>query len=425
MTALQTARKEKKEAIAEAQKLRKRMDEGDDVLVNLRNTLDAANKAESTIQTLVEAEKLSEATQKEEIKKLAAQIPAEEDEDKPALVSKKPTQGIGTLIVNSQSYKDYLDHKSVRPEILSEAPVIQREDVYTSATFGTDGSYGAAVPGWKPESMRIPGLVVDYAFQTPMVIDRVPMGRTNSPVVKWMEETTHTNAAAERVEEGSYVASAFAFTENETNVKLLGHFVPITDESLKNTPAMEGILNNRLTVGLRRRISSQLLNGDGTTPNLRGILNTTGITSVATPNTGSPKIVDLIVDRMFSITTALTDANPNTIIMHPTDYKKILVAKDTTGRYINTTPTDSGAMLIGSLWGATPVVTTEMPANTFLVGDFSECMQFVQWGIEVEVGYQNDDFTKGKRTIRAGMATAFAVFRPKAFARQTATNNAT
>jgi hypothetical protein len=36
-------------------------------------------------------------------------------------------------------------------------------------------------------------------------------------------------------------------------------------------------------------------------------------------------------------------------------------------------------------------------------------------GLEVLVGYVNDDFTKGKRTIRAGLRVALAIYRAAAF----------
>jgi hypothetical protein len=51
-----------------------------------------------------------------------------------------------------------------------------------------------------------------------------------------------------------------------------------------------------------------------------------------------------------------------------------------------------------------------------LTGDFVNFIQlYERKGIEVLVGYVNDDFTKGKRTIRAGLRVALAIYRAAAF----------
>lgn len=87
--------------------------------------------------------------------------------------------------------------------------------VRVKATFATTA-------GWPPEIVHIGRLVV----QPIMVIDMVPSGSTNQAAVVYMEETTHTSAAAEHAEAAVYAESEYALTERNVNVHSVGHFVP-------------------------------------------------------------------------------------------------------------------------------------------------------------------------------------------------------
>src|SRR5207253_290368 len=51
----------------------------------------------------------------------------------------------------------------------------------------------------------------------------------------------------------------------------------VVDELLEDFPALRDYLNARLPFMVAIEEDNQLLNGSGTAPNLRGILNTTGI----------------------------------------------------------------------------------------------------------------------------------------------------
>jgi HK97 family phage major capsid protein len=86
-----------------------------------------------------------------------------------------------------------------------------------------------------------------------------------------MEETTFTNSAAETAEGGTYPESALALTERSTPVQKITTFIPVTDEQLEDVPQIQGYLNNRLPFMVRQRLDLQILTGNGTTPNLRGL----------------------------------------------------------------------------------------------------------------------------------------------------------
>ena len=113
------------------------------------------------------------------------------------------------------------------------------------------------------------------------MIDVIPSGQTGQASIVYMEETTRTHSAAERAEAGAYAESTFVLEEKTSTVRSIGDSIPVTDEQLADVPQVQSYLNQRLAFGVRQRLDGQVLNGNGTAPNLKGITNTTGIQTVA------------------------------------------------------------------------------------------------------------------------------------------------
>ncbi len=262
--------------------------------------------------------------------------------------------------------------------------------------------------GWEPESTRI-GRIVDAVTRPIQVIDIIPGGQTGQASIVYMEETTRTHGAAERAEAAAYAESTFALEEKSSPVRSIGDSVPVTDEQLADVPQVQSYLNQRLAFGVRQRLDGQILNGDGTAPNLRGILNTTGIQTVAK---GSDPVPDAIYKALTKIRVT-GRAMPSAVLFHPTDWQGVRLLTTSDGIYIWGSPSESGPERI---WGLPVVQTDALTENTALVGDFPNfCQLFERQGLDVRLGFVNDDFTKGKQTIRAGMRVAFLVYRATSF----------
>jgi HK97 family phage major capsid protein len=54
----------------------------------------------------------------------------------------------------------------------------------------------------------------------------------------------------------------------------------VRKQVLEDTAALQSILDERLRYAVRRRLEGQVIAGNGTDPNIRGILNTSGIGTV-------------------------------------------------------------------------------------------------------------------------------------------------
>lgn len=263
--------------------------------------------------------------------------------------------------------------------------------------------------GWAPESTRT-GLLVDAVTRPIQVLDVIPSGATGQASVVYMEETTRTHAAVEMAEAAAYAESTFVLSEKSSTVRKIGTSIPVTDEQLEDVPMVQGYLNQRLIFGVRQRLDGQVLVGDGVAPNLLGITNVSGIQTQA-------KGTDPVPDAIFKAMTLIRvtgRAQPNIIMLHPNDWQSIRLLRTADGIYIWGSPSEAGPARI---WGLPVVIADALTENTGLVGDFANFAQlFERRGIELKVGFTNDDFTKGKQTMRADMRTAFIVFRPAAFA---------
>lgn len=261
--------------------------------------------------------------------------------------------------------------------------------------------------GFAPQSVRT-GVVIPAALRPVQVLDLIPQDTTTQAAVVFMEETTSTNAAAELAEAGSYAEDTFAYTERTSTVRKIAHKIPVTDEQLADIPQLQGILNDRMSFFLRQRLDLEVVTGNGVAPNLTGLLNTG---SIQTQAKGADPTPDAVYKAMVKV--RITGrASPSGIIMHPTDWQNVRLLRTADGIYIWGSP-DAAAP--ERMWGLPVAQFDGGSAGTAYVADFVNFTRlFYRKGIEVQVGYVNDDFIKGQATLRADLRAAFVVYRPAA-----------
>lgn len=264
--------------------------------------------------------------------------------------------------------------------------------------------------GWDPEETRT-GRMVEFATRPIQITDLIPQTTTSQAAVKYMEETTFTNNAAETAEGGTYPEAALAYTERVSIVRKIPVFLPVTDEQLEDEPQVRGLIDNRLMFMVRQRLDGQLLNGSGVAPNLTGILNTAGIQTQAK---GADPVPDAVYKAMVKVRVT-GRAMPNATVFHPNDWQDIRLLRTVDGIYIWGNPSDAGPERI---WGLRVVQSDALTENTGLVGDFANFSELaVRRGVDVQVSNSHGTyFVEGKLAIRADMRAAFVVYRPAAFA---------
>lgn len=287
----------------------------------------------------------------------------------------------------------------------------KRRDVPAELDISIKQIFSEGTPGFPPESIRT-GLLVEGATRPVQVLDIIPTRPINQALDKYMAETTRTHASAEKAEAAAYAESTFVWTEKTTTIQKITDSVPVTDEQLEDAAQVSGLLDQRLRFGLRQRLDLQVIAGNGTSPNLSGVTDTGHHTGIQTQAKGADPTFDATY-KALTLVRFTGRANPSAFIFHPTDWQGIRLSRTTTGEYIFGNPSQPGAT---TLWGLPVVIADSLSQGTAVTGDFANfCYIGERRGIEVQIGYVNDDFIKGKKTIRADLRACFTITREAAF----------
>lgn len=265
--------------------------------------------------------------------------------------------------------------------------------------------------GFAPESIRT-GEVVPYVRRPTRILDLVPMGPTTQAAVVYMEQTTRTNNAAEATEgSGAFGEAAIVYTERSVTVQLIATILPVTMQQLEDVPQIESLINNELMSMVRERLNYQLVNGNGVSPNLAGLLYT-GLQTFAR---GGTEHFDALAAMVKNIQVT-GRATAGALVVHPSDWwsSKLRLKRTTEGLYILGNPSEPGP---DRLWGMVVVPTDAIAQETVLGGDFATwCKLYEKRGILLEISDSHDTyFAYGKLAIRATGRWAMVRTRPVAF----------
>ena len=303
---------------------------------------------------------------------------------------------IGGMFVKSASFKSRNVEQSFDIEL---------KTVMNTVTSGD---------GWQPETTRT-GKIVESIFRPVQVTDIIPTTTTSQQAIVFMQEDTFTNAATEVGEStnsvpGTYPEQELSLSEASSPVRKLAVWIPVTDEQLEDEAGARGYINRRLPLMLRLRLDSQILNGNGTAPNLRGIMQTT---NVQTQAAGTDAVPDAVYKALTKVRVG-GRAIPGAVVINSTDWQNIRLLRTADGVYIWGSPSESGTE---RLWGLPVVINEVLAQGTALVGDFANYSELaVKRGIEMQITNSHAGFfIEGKQAIRADMRCALVVYRPQAF----------
>jgi len=289
----------------------------------------------------------------------------------------------------------------------------------TKATVSETAS-PIVVPDYQPG-------IVETLFRRLTIQDLLATGTTDSNQVTYAQETTATNAAAAVAEATIKPESTIILALVNEPVRKVATFLPISDEMLEDVAQARSYLESRLRLFVQQTMEAQLLSGSGTAPNLRGLLNRTGVQTVVTITPASAqKIIDAVYQAMTDIRTNAF-LEPDAVVMHPTNWQTVRTARDTNGQYYAggpfMGPYGQGGLAADNMWGLPAVVTAAIPAGTVLVGAFRSAAQaFLRTGLTVEASNSHADFFQLNMTaLRAEQRAALAVYRPAGFSKITIT----
>lgn len=316
-------------------------------------------------------------------------------------------KSIGQAAVDSEAFKSFMagNTKSARIEI-------------KNTILGESGSPQDPDRVLVPYD-RLPG-IVPGPFRQHTILDFIPTGATSSNSMEYTREIPaeespagFTNNAAEVAEGGSKPQSDVLFELVNDPVRTIAHWLKLSRQVLDDAPALESYIDSRLRFGIRQRLESQILSGNGTAPNLSG-LSASGRHVAFTPATGD-NAFDSINKAKYDMIGR--DYNPTAVFLNPADWGAMerlktgssderYVAADSALNYLQ------GGM-VPLIWGLQVVPNNNVPAGKFYVVDPSSMTLFQRSGATVEMFEQDDTNVQSNLvTVRAELRAALCVFTP-------------
>lgn len=232
---------------------------------------------------------------------------------------------------------------------------------------------------------------------------------TDSGTVEYANQTTRANAADMVAEGAAKPESVYEWELLNVPTRVIAHFTKASNQIMSDAPQVQGLIDSELRYGLNLKEEQQILFGTGTGSQINGLCpNATAYVNTSMTGYTPANSFDDIGVAILQCT--LANHMPTAIVMHPSDWWIMRLTKDSDGKYILGNPQD---VVTPNLFGLPVITTLSMTADKFLLGDFQNAATlYDRWQPRVEVGFENDDFTKNLVTIRAEERIAQAIKQP-------------
>lgn len=328
---------------------------------------------------------------------------------------------IGKRLIEHPDFKNWLndltgggtrrisDNMAVKSPIIELPSSIHETKALITGLSSTSG--GALVVNDRRD------IVVPLGRDDLRVVDLLTRMSTTSDAVEFVRVTTETNAAAPTAEatsssDGAKPESAVALAVVTELVETIAHWIPITRRAASDASQIMSYVNDFLMWGLMDTLNDQIINGTGTTPQLRGLDDLSNTQSQAFDT-------DILTTTRKARTLVRTvgKANPTAFVMSPENWEEIDLLQDNEARYFFGGPARVGSPM---LWGLPVVEEEAVAADQGFVGDWRMGIVFDREQAQIYMTDSHDDFfIRNILVLLAEMRVAIAWLKPAAFVEMT------
>ncbi len=308
-------------------------------------------------------------------------------------------KSVGSQVLHQAKSDIPLMLKGTRREMAFE---IEMKDAITN-------SPGIGSPANTYPSQPQRGMLVRTPMPALRVLDLLPQVRAISNVYEFVRGSFVSSAASQQGEGATKPTSNSTFSLQQIPIPTIAHLAKVSKQVLDDQTALRAYLDEEMMYAIRAELENQVINGDGSTSyKINGLVNQATFAAVASDN---------FQDRI-SEAIALLEAsgyNASAIVMHPLQWHAVRTVKDTTQAYISGSFSDPAA---ASLWSVPVILSHQIAQSTVLVIDVARAANLVLRELgNVELGYENDDWSRNLVTLRAELRAGLAVKDPAAMLR--------
>lgn len=282
------------------------------------------------------------------------------------------TRSIGERFANNDEYRSWA----------RQGTGTYRLDLYEGDEQGmslravTDTTLGATSGGALARPPLSGRIGLDFLDRRVYLLDRLPHVSTSETALVYVQDKTALADMPDKaveVTEGSAKPQAgitlAVVTEPFANIAAWAN---LTRQVAADVPRIQSYLDGRLRYSLKRRADGQIINGDGSAPNLKGLANRTGILTNA-PGSAEARYITI---RHSIRLMEDKESVPEIIVLNPADAELFDLTNSTSAGLHAVMDNDSpggAAALAGSpsrtAWGMTQVHSTAIAAGTALLID--------------------------------------------------------
>ena len=221
------------------------------------------------------------------------------------------------------------------------------------------------------------------------------------------DAATSVRAADTRAEGALFPESTAKWVGKVLPIEKIGDSLPVSEEFFEDSDMFAAELQMFLDTNVQIKRNGQLVNGDGVTPNLKGIVTTVGAFTAVASGISDANIYDLLIKVSESITTTGgAKYSPNFALMNIADINEMKLKKDANDNYIIPPFVSRDGSQVGEM-----LVLEEnaIVANTLVVGDSRYARIYERKGIEMARGTVDAQFAEDMETLKVRTRLAFLI----------------
>lgn len=293
-----------------------------------------------------------------ELAKSLADVTQALDKNTKALTSNDEVKSLGQKVAAHEAIKNYQGGTATF-KISTKADTINKSPAANSITRNT------ITPAYQAGMVAMP----DQPLQIEQLIPHIPVSVDAIEYTKEGSVTDGSKIVAEGEKLGeTTVTNPTLHTANCVNI---GAYTVVTHQLLTNESALAAFIETKMQYKLKLNIENQLVNGNGTSTQLGGLLHEGNFTDKTTVVQGKlPKSGATLLDFALLLKTEFEKQYimPEHLLLNPDDWAQLALLKDANGHYIL-----GGPQLLATknLWGTSIITTPFLSASKYILGNFT------------------------------------------------------
>jgi len=284
------------------------------------------------------------------------------------------------------------ESKDNKRKMFFDVPMTMKTVTVNSSSTSDGGGY--MIPVF--EDYPLPAIGLQGAFTI------ITLPSDHHGIIRFTYESTHTENGGMTAEGSAPTADSHAWTSAYVTVEKALAIEKVSYEALTDIVEMETTMKRLLSNTIWQKRETQLYSGNGTPPQIYGLYTNatnfaygswTGVTTVNANLYDLAMLLKAEIIRQYG-----GKFMPDRVCVNPTDLLSAQWNKDELGQYILNPFASPDGMNIG---GMQVIVSPAITANTMMVGDSRYAYLYLGDNVEVEIGYNDDDFKSDLVTIKA------------------------